>query len=748
MAAKDLAGSAPAAGAAGVPADAEAELVRARALLAAGTAAEAVPILQRMAEQGPPRLAVWLTLAEALLVIGDFERADPLLRRMRQAGATGEALDTLGRRYRALLRERCGVRLLGAPVVTPGWPADRAQPALIARLRIVCPPRLDVDALERRLAEGFGMAMPPAAATAGGMAERVADLTLRLVVALQQAASLPAFDEGRLLCGTEPGEYMLFAPAGDEAAAVVAMNAAASVVGRFLAAGSRPADWQVAQDRFAEGAGQLLERLRHAASPTGNGVHYLRAAHRMGVPWRRYGGHVFQIGQGVHARWLDSSLTDRTPSVGVTMAQNKMVTATILRRAGLPAPPHGRAPTIEAARMVAARLGYPVVVKPANRDGGIGVAAGLEDEAALARAFAAARELAEEVLVEKHVDGDDYRLVVMDGRVTWAIERVPGGVRGDGRSTLAELLAALNADPRRGDGKSASLQRVDWDEEAAHLAARQGLTLEAVPAAGRFVRLRRITNVARGGMPVPFPLERVHPENIRLAIRAADALRLDLAGIDFITPDIGRPWHEVGGAINEVNARPSLGLITAGHLFGEIVDWLLGGGDGRIPIVAVVGDADELAEPLARRIHGMLVERGLVAGLAVGAGAWVGSQQVAWDDRRGEAGGALLLTDRKVEAAVLAMPLAGLDVAGAPFDRCSVLVRLGGAGPPDLFESGLAGRATDAIVAPAGEIARLDGFGTARRIPVVLDGADRSMRIERLAAAVAEGLAATDGKHR
>jgi hypothetical protein len=135
-----------------------------------------------------------------------------------------------------------------------------------------------------------------------------------------------------------------------------------------------------------------------------------------------------------------------------------------------------------------------------------------------------------------------------------------------------------------------------------------------------------------------------------------------------------------------------------------------------------------LAAPLAR------LRQGLRAGLATADGAWIGTEQVAWDDRAGERGGALLLTDRGVEAAVVTMPLDGLDRTGAPFDRCCVVVRLGrGAAAPDPFEAGLVGRAMRALVAPA--LARRESPP-----PGEIAGEGPGLRVERYAAAIAAGL--------
>ena len=51
------------------------------------------------------------------------------------------------------------------------------------------------------------------------------------------------------------------------------------------------------------------------------------------------------------------------------------------------------------------------MVKPATRDGGRGVSAGLQSEAQVRNAFAMARQFSDAVLVEAFVQGNDYRVV-------------------------------------------------------------------------------------------------------------------------------------------------------------------------------------------------------------------------------------------------------------------------------------------------------------------------------------------------
>ena len=71
---------------------------------------------------------------------------------------------------------------------------------------------------------------------------------------------------------------------------------------------------------------------------------------------------------------------------------------------------------------------------------------------------------------------------------------------------------------------------------------------------------------------------------------------LDIAGIDFICPDISVPVRETGGGIVEVNAAPGFRMHThptegeAQYVAKPVIDMLFPPGSAaRIPIVAVTG---------------------------------------------------------------------------------------------------------------------------------------------------------------
>ena len=168
------------------------------------------------------------------------------------------------------------------------------------------------------------------------------------------------------------------------------------------------------------------------------------------------------------------------------------------------------------------------------------------------------------VLVEELVPGTDYRVLVIDGRIAAAAELRPAAVTGDGWRTIGQLVAAANADPRRGAGHSRELTRSGSTRtRAAHLDA-LGLDRYSVPAAGQAVTLRRNANLSTGGTSKDVT-ELVHPEVAEMCRRAAAVAGLDICGIDVRLADIAAPLHAPAGhglaqpvAVLELNACPGL----------------------------------------------------------------------------------------------------------------------------------------------------------------------------------------------
>ena len=70
------------------------------------------------------------------------------------------------------------------------------------------------------------------------------------------------------------------------------------------------------------------------------------------------------------------------------------------------------------------------------------------------------------VVVESFIAGNDYRVLVVGGRMVAVAQRVPAHVIGDGEHTVRELVEITNQDPRRGIGHEKVLTRIKVDDTA------------------------------------------------------------------------------------------------------------------------------------------------------------------------------------------------------------------------------------------------------------------------------------------
>lgn len=553
---------------------------------------------------------------------------------------------------------------------------------------------------------------------------RLAQWVVALTVALQRWAGDPVW-RGRVLDVTE-GRLRLAIPWQREGVFSDTLGLAVRLIELWAAS---PGDTQSVNPQIQSG----MDAARvDGLSPAG--LRTALAAQARGIPVEVRPGHV-QYGWGANLQRFADTFSGRTSVTATVRAKNKVITARSLRAAAIPVPEASHVTDFDQALTVAGELGWPVVVKPLDQDQGLGVVTGIGDEVALHHAVAAARRLSPTgVLVERHVEGDDHRLLVVDGQVLATARRLPGGVVGDGVHTVEELIERANADPRRGGSPRSLMRRLILDAEALSLLADQDVRISSVPDSGRFVALRRTANISSGGTAEDVTAL-VHPDNARLAVRAARVVGLDIAGVDFITTDISRSWRDVGGAIVEVNSQPGLRPHWLGDpqrdLCGEILDSVFGSRPARIPTAAITGTNGKSTTALM--LHHIWRSAGRLAGVCTTQQVRIGDQLVTDSELSGYPGARIVLTDPAVESAVIELPRKGLIVFGHPCDHYDVAALLNvqddhfGEFGIDTFQrmaelkSEVLQRARDAVVVNADDrwcVAMLPRAGTDRHILV------------------------------
>jgi cyanophycin synthetase len=399
------------------------------------------------------------------------------------------------------------------------------------------------------------------------------------------------------------------------------------------------------------------------------------------IPFIRLDRHsLVQFGHGVHQQRIRATMTSRTSAIGVDVASDKSLTNQLLDSAGLPVPRAEVVDSVEAAVSAARRLGFPCVVKPLDGNHGRGVHLDLRSEEAVRAAYAGAlsESRAGDVIVETYVAGNDYRCLVIGGKVAAIAERVPASVTGDGERTVRQLVETANADPRRGIGHEKVLTRIKVDDAAEALVRAQGFGLDDVLPAGTWVKLALTGNMSTGGTSIDRTIE-AHPDNVEIAETAAMIVGLDVAGIDFICPDIATPVRETGGAIVEVNAAPGFRMHThptegePQYVARPVIDSLFpAGSSARIPIIAVTGTNGKTTT--VRMVSHILKLMGRRVGMTSTDGIVIDGRLIRKGDMSGPKSALMVLQNPTVDTAVFEVARGGILREGLGYDRNDVAV--------------------------------------------------------------------------
>ena len=207
----------------------------------------------------------------------------------------------------------------------------------------------------------------------------------------------------------------------------------------------------------------------------------------------------------------------------------------------------------------------PVVIKPTGLTGGKGVTVNINTVEEAKRAFSIAKKVIDskvraswqaKIMMQEQVQGEDYRLLVINGKLEIATKRVPAFIVGDGKQTIKELIEETNRDPRRDiTNPSHILKPIVIDEPLINLLKSKNLTLESIPKKDEQIFVRNIASMSQGGTTEDFT-DSVG-EEIRLIVESiAQSLHIFALGIDILCKDISKPLTKENGTILEINMMP------------------------------------------------------------------------------------------------------------------------------------------------------------------------------------------------
>ncbi len=542
-----------------------------------------------------------------------------------------------------------------------GFAFGLCQPALMGLITARHLPAAQLGHLEQNLTGLLDEALPNLQADVTGE-QRLVSRLLFCLGAIQRQSRIPVSEFSHLRARSGQAQIMRFEvalPAPD-------LRATKVVLGWLVAVTPGLLQQVLSTDALEAIRNAILQKLQPLAHSQLNRYSIIRAANRLEIPIQNLTPTVLVLGTGKYSRWMNSTLTDHTPGIGASIAKDKFTTARVLLAAGLPGGVNALVQSPEQAVNVATQLGFPVVVKPADKDQGEGVAADLRDAASVEQAYLLASACSNKVLVERWAPGATHRLTVFNGKVIRVARRIAAGVTGDGVRDIKTLVASRDlTDTQKKTEYRLGKPLLVLDEEALGLLQQNGFTPSHVPAVGEYIRLRRRDNISAGGTNEHVELDQVHPDNLMLAIDAAGLLRLDFAGIDLIIGDIRQSWQSSGGLVCEVNAQPQMGARPESTIYEDVLRELLNG-RFRIPAQLLICPA----EPAQRRAAlAQLLAAQNANGISDQSGLWVNGRKASTAFATDFDAARALLMRQDIDNAVCIMSLQEIVKHGSPLRR-------------------------------------------------------------------------------
>ena len=508
---------------------------------------------------------------------------------------------------------------------------------------------------------------------AGGFLERLESGTYlghvleHVILDMQNQLGYTDAKYGKTRAAAKPGQYNVIFEYSNEVCALECAKAAVFILNCFV-------------DREPVEIGEFMAYLKKVSLDAEFGpstAAIVAQAKQRGIPVNRIGNDsMISLGYGKYRRLLESTLTDATSCIAADIATNKHLTKLILSENKIPVP-YGKVVYSEISALMAARdIGGPVAIKPYDGNQGKGVSLNVTQDKDIKAAFREASQYSKGIIVEQYVCGKDYRVLVVGDQVRAVAERVSAGVTGDGSHTIEELVGLVNRDESRGEQHEKPLTKIRLDTVCLNLLKKRGLSPHSIPEAGQTVALRENGNLSTGGIAID-RTDEIHPDNADLAVLAASAIGVDIAGIDIVAQDISQSIRETGGVIVEVNAAPGIRMHlypsqgTPRNVAKDIVDMLYPPQQAiDFPIVSVTGTNGKTT--VTRLVAHVLQSAGRRVGMTTTSGIYVEGKCICKGDNTGPVSARTLLCNRHIDAAVLETARGGIVRAGLGYDLANV----------------------------------------------------------------------------
>lgn len=222
------------------------------------------------------------------------------------------------------------------------------------------------------------------------------------------------------------------------------------------------------------------------------------------------------------------------PQSSCLIAHNKFLSKKLFKQQGILVPKSWLVSTIKQARALILKKNiFPCVIKPISGAHGNAIYANIESSQELDTVLAKFALSHKNILIEEHLTGIDYRVLVIGNKVSAVVERIPAHIIGDGKSSIKSLINKFNANPLVGKKYEKPMCKIRINFELLRTLKKNDLKLGSIVIKGETVFLKQNANISAGGISRDVTAS-VNTHSKSLAVKASKALGMQFCGVDII----------------------------------------------------------------------------------------------------------------------------------------------------------------------------------------------------------------------
>jgi cyanophycin synthetase len=273
----------------------------------------------------------------------------------------------------------------------------------------------------------------------------------------------------------------------------------------------------------------------------------------------------YTVGCGKGSGIIYSISSSQDSKIAKEIQRDKWSSNLIMERLGIPLPKWSVIDSESDIESIWKGYQKPVVIKPTGLTGGAGVTVGIKTLEEAKKAFRFAENVVNsktrkdwqaKIMIQEKIEGEDYRLLVIDNHLEIATKRIPAFITGDGKKTIKELINETNNDSRRDiTNPSHTLKPIIIDEPLLEYLKEQKLKLDSVPKKDQIIPVRKVASMSQGGITEDVT-DKVGPEIKFIVESIAASIHAFALGVDVMCKDISKPLSKDNGSILEINTMP------------------------------------------------------------------------------------------------------------------------------------------------------------------------------------------------